>query len=370
MVIWEEGRPVVLRRTSRLWGMAPQIEYATASDGARIAAFAIGSGPPLVIAATPPWSHVQQEGEIPAVRAWQERLAEDHRVVRYDCRGTGLSDRGAADFSVAAQTRDLDAVVDHFGLGSFALWGSIGGSPASITYAAQRPDRVSHLMLWGAYVRGSTLTGRPPASSAMGALLHQDWHLYTDTYALAAFGWPDSEAAQGYARLMRDAITQEGMIAWVRETSRTDVTAAAGTITTPTLVLVRKDAVFSGVREARELSALIPTARLSVLEGSAPAPFLGDAAGVISAIRAFVAIPAREPRDAAPTIPALTAREMQVLRLLAGGRSGKEIAADLSISLATAQRHVANIYTKIGARGRVAAAAYAFERGLMDRRGP
>jgi pimeloyl-ACP methyl ester carboxylesterase/DNA-binding CsgD family transcriptional regulator len=344
--------------------MEPQIDYATAADGVRIATLSLGNqaGPPLLIAATPPWSHVLLEYRIPPVRAWMDSVGETARVVRYDCRGTGFSDRGALDFSVDAQVRDMEAVADHYGLKRFALWGSIGGSPASIAYAARHPERVSQLFLWCGYARGAAVFGRSE-SRALGALLGRDWGMYTDTYAQAAFGWPDSDTAAQYAALTREAITQEGMVAFVRAMSNVDVTDEARRVSAPTLVMTRRDSRFSGPDEARELASFIPGARLLVFEGSSPAPFLGDTAPVLAAIRDFPAAPASAARSKRAA-PPLTLREQQVLRLLASGRSGKEIAADLEISLATAQRHIANIYTKIGARGRVAAVAYAFEHGM------
>jgi pimeloyl-ACP methyl ester carboxylesterase/DNA-binding CsgD family transcriptional regulator len=347
-------------------GMEPHIEYATASDGRRIACFAIGAGKPLLISATPPWSHVQQEMRIPAVGAWLRELAAQARLIRYDCRGSGLSDRDGADFSVEAQVRDMEAAADHFGLDSFALWGMIGGSPASIVYAARHPERVSHLLLWGAFVNGAALIKRMPGSEALGVLMRDNWQVYTDVYAQVAFGFPDSETAAGYAQLMRDAITQEAMLQLMRQAAM-DVTEEARAVRVPTLVLVRRGATISGVADAREITGLIPSARLLILDGSSHAPFLENPELVTAAIREFIASEhaERAPRPAA--VP-LTEREHQVLRLLANGRTGKEIAAELAISVPTAQRHIANIYAKIGARGRVEAAAYAFEHGMLPRR--
>ncbi len=342
--------------------MDPHIEYVTTADGVRIASFSIGGGQPLLIAATPPWSHVEQEMRIPAVGAWLRSLAEQARIVRYDCRGTGLSDRESLDFSVEAQVRDLEAVADHYGLETFAIWGSIGGSPASIVYAARHPERVSRLLLWGAYATGASVFRRRE-SSGLGALLRENWQMYTDAYAQVAFGWPDSDTASQYAELMRAAITHDGMLRAARQMTAIDVADEARDIRTPTLVMTRRGATISGVEDARELAALIPSARLLILEGSSHAPFLENPAQVTAAVREFMTSEP-ERRPAKSPIVALTERETQALRLLARGRTGKEIAAELGISLATAQRHIANIYTKIGARGRVEAAAYAFEHGL------
>ncbi len=345
--------------------MEPHIEYVTTSDGVRLASFAIGAGTPLMIAATPPWSHVQQEMHIPTVGAWIRELAEEARVVRYDCRGMGLSDRDRVDFTLEAQIRDFEAVVEHYGLDRFAIWGSIGGSPASIAFTARHPERVTHLMLWGAYADGARFVGRPEVV-ALAELVRQNWTMFTDVFAQAAFGWPDSDTGARYAQLTRDSISKDGMLQMMREGSAIDVSDEARTIRTPTLVMTRRGATFSGVTEARELATLIPSARLCVIEGSSQAPFLENPELVTAAIRQFMA---SDPAAvvAKPAAAPLTERETQVLRLLAAGSTGKEIAGELDVSLATAQRHIANIYAKIGARGRVEAAAYAFEHGLGRR---
>jgi pimeloyl-ACP methyl ester carboxylesterase/DNA-binding CsgD family transcriptional regulator len=346
--------------------MEPRIEYASTSDGVRIASFAVGAGTPLLISATPPWSHVTQEWQIPAVGAWLRELGRHMRVVRYDCRGTGLSDREPADFSVEAQVRDMEAVADHYDIDSFALWATIGGSPASIVYAARHPERVRRLLTWGAFAHGSWLIDKVHGWEPVTALITANWQLFCDTFAQAAFGWPDSDTAAGYAQLTRDAITPEAMLALVQQLPLIDVMQEARLIRAPTLVLTRRHSPISGVDEARKLANLIPNAQLLILDGSSPAPFLEDPSSVIAAVLDFVRsdVEVRAPRSA-PAL--LTEREREVLRLLVRGSSGKEIAAELTISVATAQRHIANIYTKIGARGRVDAVAYAFEHGMATR---
>lgn len=346
--------------------MEPLIEYATTSDGVRIATMTFGAGETtLLIAATPPWSHVELERRIAPVRAWSDALAEHFRVIRYDCRGTGLSDRDATDFSVEAQARDLAAVAEHYGLRRFALWGAIGGSPAAMRYAAQYPGRVAHLMLWGAFLHGDDIYGQ--SIKGMGALLRDEWEIYTDTYAQVAFGWPHAETAAQYASLMRDSISQQAAFACMRALASVSTADDARQIASPTLVLARRDAKFTAAPQAQALAGVIPGARILVLDGDSPAPFLGDSRAVIDAIVAFVQQPSAT-KAAAPPAVTLTDRERQVLRLIAGGASAKEIAEALGVSVATAQRHTANIYAKIGARGRVDAAAWAIDAGLAPRR--
>ena len=114
----------------------------------------------------------------------------------------------------------------------------------------------------------------------------------------------------------------------------------------------------------------IPDARFAALEGNIHIPEFGDQAGIIGAIRAFVDTPPRRGRAgdvtgwAAPL--GLSAREIEVLRLLAAGLSNAAIAARLALSVHTVERHVVNLYTKLGIHGRAEATAYALRHGLVS----
>ena len=148
--------------------MEQQIRFCTTPDGVRIAYATVGQGPPLVC--TPAaLSHLEQEWAWPARRAFLERLAEHHTVVRYDMYGCGLSDRERSDFSLEADLRSLEAVVDQLKLRRFALLGALWGGPSAIAYAAKYPRRVSQLILYGAYARVDQAQGE--LTDAMVALM-------------------------------------------------------------------------------------------------------------------------------------------------------------------------------------------------------
>jgi len=131
-----------------------QVRFCTASDGTRIAVASIGSGPPLVRAAH--WlSHVEYDLQSPVWRPWLRELSRHHTYVRYDQRGCGLSDRSFAGFGLDAWVGDLETVVDQMGLQRFPLIGMSQGGAVAIAYARRHPERVSHLVLVGAYGRGT-----------------------------------------------------------------------------------------------------------------------------------------------------------------------------------------------------------------------
>ena len=140
--------------------MEPQIQYAKTSDGVSIAYSAHGKGTPLVQIRSG-LNPFRVEWEIPEYRTWYERLAQKTMVVHYDHRGTGLSRRDVSDFSLEALLLDLEAVVDRLELERFALWGTVTMGPAAIAYAARHPERVSHLILYCSYARGSDFLKSP-----------------------------------------------------------------------------------------------------------------------------------------------------------------------------------------------------------------
>ena len=138
--------------------MDQDIGFCTAPDGVRIAYALVGEGPPLVKA--PNWlTHLEFEWSSPVWRHWWEELAKDYTLVRFDQRGSGLSDRSVAEQTFDSWVSDLSAVVDHLGLDWFALLGISQGGAIAAQYAARNPSRVSHLVLYGAYARGRLKRG-------------------------------------------------------------------------------------------------------------------------------------------------------------------------------------------------------------------
>src|SRR3989304_5079376 len=147
--------------------MEPRIQYARTVDGVSIAYSTRGEGLPLVQAPPIPFSQVQLAWEMPEDRAWWEMTADRIRLIRYDSRGTGLSDRNVRDFSLDAHVCDLEAVVDHLGLERFVLWAFILSGPTAITYAARHPERVSHLILWSRWANTADVLRLPQAPGVL-----------------------------------------------------------------------------------------------------------------------------------------------------------------------------------------------------------
>jgi class 3 adenylate cyclase len=266
--------------------MEPRIQYATTADGVSIAFWALGEGTPFVEMPTIPVSHIQMEWQFPQWRRWYESLAQRRMMVRYDCRGAGLSDRDVSDFSLDAYVLDLEAVVDRLGLERFALLSPIHSGPAAIAYAARHSERVSHLVLWHSWA--VTHDAASPQLRALAQLRDTDWHVYSEAVAHTLLGWSEGEPAHRYAALMRECITQETMKTALAATAGFDVSAILPQVKAPTLVLHRRQLSWLSVDIARGLASHIPNARLALLEGESGAVFLGDTEAVMRALNQFM----------------------------------------------------------------------------------
>ncbi|MEE8347268.1 MAG: adenylate/guanylate cyclase domain-containing protein [Dehalococcoidia bacterium] len=266
--------------------MEPHIQYAKAKDGVSIAFSTMGEGIPLVQMPAS-FSHLQLEWRFPEYRTWYERLAERRKLVRYDPRGSGLSERDVTDFSLEARVLDLEAVIDRLGLEKFALFAGFTEGPVAITYAARHPERVSHLLLWCSWARAADAYRSPQAQSIV-ALREKDWKTYTEMVAHVLLGWSEGEPARRMAELMRESVTQETSRATLGAAMQFDVTALLPELRAATLVVQRRQLAFPDVDIARGLASRIPDARLLVIEGESVLPAVGDVDGLLTAIDEFL----------------------------------------------------------------------------------
>lgn len=268
---------------------APEIHYARTRDDVSVAYWTLGKGAPLVYVPNLIWSHGHLEWVYPEIRRWYESLATGRKLVRFDPRGTGSSQRELTDYSLPAIQLDLMAVVDQLGLEEFSLFGEINSGPVVMRYAAENPQRVSALILWHTFARTRDIHGPKLAMlESLQPLMKHDWETYTETRAHMGFGWSDGASAHRYAALLRDSVSPDIALKSYEAGREDDVTALLPRIISPTLVLHRRRFYFWDVRVSRELAATLGEARLVVLEGAGSAPFLGDSGEVVRAIDGFL----------------------------------------------------------------------------------
>jgi class 3 adenylate cyclase len=250
--------------------MDPRVQIVRTADGVNVAYWEIGEGPVLIALALPT-SHIQREWQMPAWRAIYEYTAQGFRFVRYDPRGAGLSDRDVDDFSIDALVRDLEAVVDRLGVGrvrlsAFALAGTV-----ALAYAARHPERVSHLVVFNGFDRGSDAAS--PTLQALSQIVQNDWDFASEGIIRAFGGWGSEEQARDAAATLRDSIRPAQMMALNQQVAGWDVSAELSHITAKTLVIHNRENPALRVQVARRLAATIPDCELVILDGPVH-PFL------------------------------------------------------------------------------------------------
>jgi pimeloyl-ACP methyl ester carboxylesterase/DNA-binding CsgD family transcriptional regulator len=350
--------------------MMPRVRFARSADGTKIAYSTLGDGPPLVLMPAILFSHLEKLWEIPELRRGLEQLAENWTVVRYDNRGCGLSQRNVTDFSLEAHTSDLEAVAGALRLDQFALNAPMLAGPVGIAFAARNPDRLTHLILQSTVARASD--AGPAQSQALLALLEMNWDLFTETAARVMFQWSDEQSARIAPPILRDSVEQEAALGLLRAAVEFDVSDQLPLIQAPTLVIHNRQFPLP-IATSRDLASRIPDARLAAvdkLDHVVPAAieFLSQRTEVVPP-RSGRPGPHRETakQPATPSFdPArLSKREIEILRLVAAGKSNRHIAEELVISTNTVDRHVSHILSKIGAANRAEAAAYAARQRLL-----
>jgi RNA polymerase sigma factor (sigma-70 family) len=343
-----------------------ETRFCTAPDGVRLAYAIDGEGPPLVKASN--WlSHLEYEWQSPVWRHWVRELSRGHTLIRYDQRGCGLSDR-QFDSTPTDDTYvdDLAAVVDAAGLERFALIGLSGGGPTAIEYAVRNTERVSRVVLYGAYARGRHRRGAAEAeqSRVFIELIRVGWggtvpafrQVFSSTYIPSA----DEEQKRWYDELQQMSSTAAMAARLWESRTQTDVSDTARRVTHPVLVVHARHDRAVPYDEGRLLASLIPNARLVTLESDnhilqEVEPAWG---AFLSELRSFLGDDNRAARVDSDLCE-LSGREREVLELVAAGMSNEQIAERLFLSNRTVERHLSNIYAKLRLSGRSARAAAA-----------
>lgn len=266
------------------------IRYARTSDDVSIAYWTLGTGGPLLIEGPLiPFSHVEAEWRNEHVREWYERLAESVTIVRYDGRGTGLSQRVVPDVTLDDHVKDLAAVVDQFRPDPVALLGVFHSGPPSVLFAAQQPDRVSHMLLWCTYARGSDYWTENQ-SEGLRALRQTDYRLFLRTGAHELIGWADDGRSDAFADVMEEAVDPAQADTLLASTREWDVSDALSHVKAPTLVVHRRSLKWIGLDLSRNIASTVPGAQLLEVAGASPLPAAGPIEEAASAIEAFLGV--------------------------------------------------------------------------------
>jgi pimeloyl-ACP methyl ester carboxylesterase/DNA-binding CsgD family transcriptional regulator len=338
-----------------------QIRFCTSADGTRIAYAVCGEGPPLVMAGQS-FSHLENEWDCLVRQPLLALLSEQHTLIRYDMRGTGLSDRDCKEFALARYLEDLEAVVTASRVETFAMIGLTGGGALAVNHAARHPKQVTRLVLVGAYLRGRFVRCTTPSdheeTELILKLVELGWGQDNPTFRqLFTYQFlPDGTAAQlqSFDALMRTAASAKNAALQLRAWFGADLSTVAPEVKTPTLVLHSRGDLRVPFDEGRLLAASIPGARFVSLDSRNHLPLIQEPAWqqLADELTTFLkpdAAPVRSP------VAALTAREQAVLEVLALGLETPLMAERLCLSEKTVRNHLSAVYAKLGVTGRVQA---------------
>ncbi len=355
--------------------MEQDIRYCTTKDGVRIAYCITGEGPPLLVCPSVIESFALDH-MMPPYEQFMYRLGRNARLIRFDMRGTGLSDHNATDFSLEALIRDIDAVVTATGIESMDVLAPIFSVMRAIGYAIQRPERVRNLVLYEAHASGADVL-RGDSTRGLAALARANW--WAAAHAVAGSLRQPRQYAEGVYMVgewNRKSASGEAFASLVEAMAETSVAGLLHAVATPTLILHHERDRLVKIDVAQKVAARIADSRMRVLDGAEPFFATEDAArDTAEAVESFLHAGNARTTAASPETPSfklrsgdragLTAREVEVLRLIVTGKSGREIAAELALSPRTVERHVANIYRKTDTHGRAQLAGFALRRNIV-----
>lgn len=251
-----------------------EIRFCQSRNGARIAYAIAGKGPPLV--RTGHWlTHLEHDWHSPIWRPFLDEMGRRFRIVRYDQRGCGLTDREISDFSFERFVEDLEAVIDAAEYRRFVLYASSQGVPVAIDYARRYPDRVSHLILHGGYARGRLVRdsrSEREQGEAIIKLMEHGWGI-TGSPFLQAFSTlyiPDAsrEQVDSLVDLQRLTTSTANAVAIRRAVDCFDVSASLPRLAVPTLIVHAVNDGVHPVDQGRELAAGIAGSEFVLLESA------------------------------------------------------------------------------------------------------
>ena len=287
-----ETRALLTTASVELPASGARTRYAE-SRGLHIAYQLVGSGPPDIVLVPGFVSHVERIWDEPRLRNFLTALSQQSRLILFDRRGVGMSDRVGAPPTVEATADDIATVMDSARCRRALLIGASEGGPACIQFAARHPERLSGLVLCGTLAKGSRTPDYPfvlthEQYDRWQRRLVREWGGPAEIATFAPSLVGEVQAERWWAGLLR-AASSPGAIKAVLEALRdTDVRSLLPRIATPTLVLHRRGDRAVRIEAGRHLAAAIRGARLVEIGGDDHWFWVGDNRSMLEEIRAFV----------------------------------------------------------------------------------
>jgi pimeloyl-ACP methyl ester carboxylesterase/DNA-binding CsgD family transcriptional regulator len=348
-----------------------QVRFCSSADGTRIAYAVSGKGPPLVLSFGWP-THLEFQRRNHSHHPLVGMLSQRYKVLRYDMRGCGLSDRNAPEFSFDAWLDDFEAVVVASGIDRFPIMGIGTGGVIAIEYAARHPEKVSQVLLLGAFARGRLRRDGGLREIEIANLRYDMAHMgwSTDSHALLqAFvtAWQPGGSAERiryWCELQKVASTGDNAVRMMQIADNVDVTASARRIQCPTLVIHADRQRVVPIEEGRYCASLIPNARFVQIESENSTLSENEPAWVRLQEELAAFIPAHVDTRLQEPFSLLSSRETEVLELIAQGRDNAQVAASLNLSEKTVRNYITCIFAKLEVENRSQAIVLARDGGF------
>jgi class 3 adenylate cyclase len=290
--------------------MLPETKF-TQSGDVSIAYQVVGSGPLDLLIVPGFISHLEQAWEDPGYSRFLQRLASFSRLIQFDKRGTGLSDRIAEIPTLEQRMDDVRAVMDATGSERAALFGISEGGPMSVLFAATYPERVSAMVLYGSIARGAWAPDYP-WGARRDERGWEEWlegwrNEWGGPYAIETWAPTvahDMRFRQWWAKYLRLGASPSAVINVFRMNAAIDVRDILPAVHVPTLVLHRSGDRAIDVEQGRYLAQHIPGAKFVELSGDDHLWWVGDSESIVNEIQEFLTgeRPAVEPDRVLATV--------------------------------------------------------------------
>jgi pimeloyl-ACP methyl ester carboxylesterase/DNA-binding CsgD family transcriptional regulator len=353
------GKPYVTKAplVSNMGAMRAETKYAKSGD-VSIAYQVVGDGPFDLVLVPGFLSHVELAWEEPRLARFLTELASFSRLIRFDKRGTGMSDPMPAAPSIAERMDDIRAVMDATGSQRAALFGTSEGGTLSMLFALAHPERTRALILYGSWARrvaGADYPWGPERAQLEVGLSRMDAAWATGEWWDRSNPSPndDERHREWWARYLRTAASPTMARDVIRMNAEIDLRDRLSSISVPTLILHRAGDTWIEVGHGRYLAGNIPGAKYVELPGADHRAWLGDTDVIVSEVETFLLGRHQRPRRRSDIgASALSRREREVAVMAARGQTAPEIARQLSLSVRTVETHLSGIYTKLGVRSK------------------
>ena len=344
-----------------------RIRYVRSPDGTRLAWADAGSGPVIVKASN--WlTHLEYDFESPVWRHWLEFFTDNFRLIRYDERGCGMSDRDV-EMSFSRWLADFESVIDAADLQEpFTLLGVSQGALFCTAYAAKHPERVSRLILYGGYARGWARRNDPEGERecrAIADLARVGWGrsnpVFRQIFTSRFIPRGTADQMEWFNELCRKTTVGENAARILENRANLDISGLLKEVRTPTLVIhARRDAV-TPIAESQILASEIPGAEFVELDSENHIPLRDEPAWARfrEVVLNFMGV-----EETSASFESLSPREREILTLITDGLANAQIADRLDISEKTVRNHVTNLFDKLGVWTRAQAIVFARDHGF------